>query len=399
MLANHVWTKIKRERGLYRYNPSGMYFARVRFRGKLHREKLGADPEVAKRKLRDFKNRLARLDPHKGNISFGEVLRSYAKTVTGADDSALDKYFRALDGGDEATLKEYSKRLAGNDQTKKDKLTILKKLKQTFFAVETMPLRTVKPSQVTAWLSEHYGHFSAAAYNAALSVIRGAFDLAVNDKIIIESPAAGLTYRKRKKPIRPTPTFEQFRQIVANIRAQRFNADAEQSADFVEFLGLAGLGQAEAAAITRADVDLAAGRMIVYRHKTDKGFSVPIYPQLRPLVEKLCKGKPQHARLFTISQARKALRHACERLGFVRELPDGRTVAAYSHRSLRRMFITRAIEKGVDVKVIADWQGHEDGGKLILATYSHVNAVHSQRMAQLMSDAEVGNLIQMPQMA
>jgi site-specific recombinase XerD len=50
------------------------------------------------------------------------------------------------------------------------------------------------------------------------------------------------------------------------------------------------------------------------------------------------------------------------------------------------MFNTRAIEKGVDVKVIAEWQGHKDGGKLILDTYSHVNPSHSQRMAQLMSD-------------
>jgi hypothetical protein len=36
------------------------------------------------------------------------------------------------------------------------------------------------------------------------------------------------------------------------------------------------------------------------------------------------------------------------------------------------MFITRAIERGVDVKVIAEWQGYKDGGKLILDTYSAV---------------------------
>ncbi len=30
--------------------------------------------------------------------------------------------------------------------------------------------------------------------------------------------------------------------------------------------------------------------------------------------------------------------------------------------------------------------GHKDGGKLILGTYSHVNRVHSNRMAQLMID-------------
>ena len=50
------------------------------------------------------------------------------------------------------------------------------------------------------------------------------------------------------------------------------------------------------------------------------------------------------------------------------------------------MFITRAIQKGVDVKVIAEWQGHKDGGKLILGTYSHVFDSHSNRMAQLLID-------------
>jgi len=57
------------------------------------------------------------------------------------------------------------------------------------------------------------------------------------------------------------------------------------------------------------------------------------------------------------------------------------------------MFIPRAIEKGIDVKVIAEWQGHRDGGKLILDTSSHVNWEHSQRMAQLMNDVEPENVL------
>ncbi len=57
------------------------------------------------------------------------------------------------------------------------------------------------------------------------------------------------------------------------------------------------------------------------------------------------------------------------------------------------MFITRAIERGVDVKVIAEWQGHRDGGKLILQTYSHVRRPHSQRMATLMTEQEPENVI------
>jgi integrase len=117
--------------------------------------------------------------------------------------------------------------------------------------------------------------------------------------------------------------------------------------------------------------------------KTTAAFVIPIYPQLRPLIEKLCEGKKPNEHLFAIGQARKALTNACERL----ELPS------FTQRSLRRMFITRAIERGVDVKVIAQWQGHKDGGKLILETYSHVRPEHSTRMAALMTTQEPENVI------
>ncbi len=203
-----------------------------------------------------------------------------------------------------------------------------------------------------------------------------------------ENPAAHLKYLKREAPIRQTPTWEEFQAIVADIRQQPFNADAKDSGDFVEFVGLAGLGQAEAADLTLPDIDFERGQMITFRHKTRQGFTVPIYPQLRPLLERLAAEARQEGRdrLFRIKDAKKAITGACRRLG----LP------AYTHRSFRRMFITRAIEKGIDVKVIAEWQGHRDGGKLILDTYSHVNRVHSQRMAQLMNDSEAANVVAMP---
>jgi integrase len=329
----------------------------VRFGGKLYRRALKTtDYKVARRKLAAYRHDLERTDASKGRTSFARVLDAYASTLTGAS-STLEK-----------------------------QRAVIAKLQKTWFGIDTLPLRTVTPSDVKRWLSEHYGNKSASYYNAALTVLRSALQLAVNDKIISENPASrkfDIKYRKRAKPIRLSPTFEQFKAIVASIRAQRFNREAEQSGDFVEFLGLAGLGQAEAAAITRAHVDLSAGQITVYRCKTDTGFVIPIYPQVRPLVEKLCQGKAHSERLFSINEARKALENACKRLGF----------PPFTHRSLRRMFITRAIEKGVDVKVIAEWQGHRDGGKLILQTYSHVNPIHSNRMALLMSDSTPENVV------
>lgn len=92
---------------------------------------------------------------------------------------------------------------------------------------------------------------------------------------------------KRDKSVRPTPTCEQFHAIVESIRQQRLHAECEDSADFVEFLGLARLGNAEAASLTWDDVDCERQKIPVYRHKIDEGFVIPIYPQLRSLLERL----------------------------------------------------------------------------------------------------------------
>ena len=144
----------------------------------------------------------------------------------------------------------------------------------------------------------------------------------------------------------------------------------------MEFLGLAGLGKAEAAALRQSDIDWERETITTFRHKTKSGFAIPIYPQLKLLLLRRWRDNAPNERVFKIDNAKKAIANACRRLN----LPQ------YSHLSFRRMFITRAIERGVDVKVIAEWQGHKDGGKLILDTYSHVNRAHSHRMAQLMTD-------------
>lgn len=229
-------------------------------------------------------------------------------------------------------------------------------------------------------------NFGRANRNAHIALLKDLFESAVRDRLIIASlsPAAHLKGTKRETPIRLTPTFEQFKTIIASVRAQTYNGHgAEESADFLEFLGQAGLGQAEARVLTRADVNFEAGQIRTFRQKTSTGFAVPIYPQLRPLLEKLCRGKKSSDKIFKISDAKKALAAACGRLGF----------PPFSQRSLRRMFITRAIERGVDIKVISQWQGHRDGGQLILSTYSHVRPLHSNRMAQLMDDSEPSNVV------
>jgi len=76
--------------------------------------------------------------------------------------------------------------------------------------------------------------------------------------------------------------------------------------------------------------------------------------------------------VFRVASVKKALAAACKRL----------SLQAFSPRSLRRCFITRAVEHGIDFKTIAAWQAHRDGGVLIAKTYSHLRNEHSESMAK-----------------
>ena len=338
---------------LYRYSSNRVYYARVKVDGKeIKRSLRTTDPALARRNLAALRDELRQIDRSQGRMTLAELADRYLRTIQHQKPKTVER-----------------------------KTFIVGRIKSDWPTGKLTQIAKIRPSDVDLWLSRY--DFGSASRNLFISCIKEIFALAMRDRIIAISPAAHLRYAKREKPIRPTPTYEEFKAIIADVRAQPFNADAQDSADFLEFLGLAGLGQAEASSLTRSDVDFDVGHIITFRHKTSTGFAVPIFPQLRPLLERLCEGKANGDRVFTVRDAKKALAGACRRLGL---LP-------FSQRSLRRMFITRAIEKGVDVKVIAEWQGHRDGGKLILDTYSHVNPIHSQRMAELMTAEQPDNVV------
>lgn len=209
---------------------------------------------------------------------------------------------------------------------------------------------------------------SNSSYNRYAGVLKQAFELAVKDRMIASSPF-DLVKTKSKKPSpvkRQIPTIEQFEAIIREVRAAPFTIHAQTSADFLEFLGLAGVGQAEASSLCWGDIDFERGQMTFRRHKTDIQFFVPIYEHLKPLLEKLLQkaGSPVSARqkVFKIKDAYCALTHACARLNLPR----------FSPRNLRQCLIRRLWQAGIDRKLIAKWQGHQDGGQLILDTYTEV---------------------------
>jgi integrase len=344
---------------LYRYISNGVYYAFLKQNGKKLRHSLETtDRATAKMKLADKRSDLSKVDASQGKLTLRALSDRYLASI-------------ASQATDTIALKT----------------TIVKRLLEEFRLGADCQVGKIKPSDLQGWIASY--DFGYSSYNHYLQVVKALFEIAVNDGVIFASPAKDMKGKKVVTPIRITPSYEDFNAIIANVRSQKWNAEAQDSADYLEFMGLIGVGQAEASGIQKQHVILGKKQLTFFRVKTKKPYTVPIFPQAEALVAKLYKkAKQQTDALFPVNlsksknkkpvcskDAKKALHAACKRLG----LP------AYTQRSLRRMFITRCIEKGIDVKVIAQWQGHSDGGKLILGTYSHVRNSHAEDMAKLLA--------------
>jgi integrase len=357
-VACHVGTSKVRSDGfrrigecLYRYGETGNYYAFIRHQGILFKESLKTkDLAFAKRKLTDLRAKKKRVDHKAGKITLNALCSRYVEG-----------------------LRQAPRTLAG-------KKTIQERIKRDWPGSQKaeVQISSVRPADVGAWLASY--DFGPAAYNSYLWFVRGALAFAVENKWLADNAADSIKAEKRDAPIRLTPNFEQFRAIVGEIRTQTKNARRGESADFVEFMGLAGVGNAETINLTWGDIDFKAGNITLLRQKTRKGYRIPLFPQLRPMLEarKGDRSPSVTEPVFTIKSAKKSMKAACDKLNYTH----------FDHRSLRRMFVTRALQNGVDVKTVSMWQGHRDGGQLILSTYSHVLNDHRAKMAELMVGGE-----------
>jgi integrase len=241
---------------LYRYSSNGVYYGRTRVDGKeIKRSLETTDRAIANRELARFKKEQRQIDRSQGKLTLAELCDRYLETIQHQKPKTVER-----------------------------KTYIVGRIKRDWPTGKLIQIGKIKSSDCDLWLSaisRCAKRFGPASRELHISCLKEVFALAVRDRIISVSPALHLRSAKREKPIRLTPTFEQFKAIIADVRSQQFNADAQDSADFLEFLGLAGLGQAEAGSLTRSDVDLQAGRIITYRHKTSTGFAIPIFPQVK----------------------------------------------------------------------------------------------------------------------
>jgi integrase len=337
---------------LYRLESSGIYYALFKRSGKQIRRSLKTNgPALARRRLGELSNKVARLNPIKGagKITFADLAGRW-----------LDNHRVHLK---ERTIASLTSSLNG----------LLPYLGQ-------IPIRNVSRQHCEAWLTGRGRKIAPATYKHERRLLLAVLDYAMRDGLLLDNPARDtVPIRKISRSKITIPTREQFTKLVETIR--QADIRAKPAGDLVELLGYSGMRLGEAVNLTWGDIDWDRNTFTVTGGERGKKNHevrvVPLFPAMVELLERIRSDSVPAAteRLIPIDNAKRAIITACKKA----RLP------AFMHHGLRHYFCSNAIEAGIDFKVIAGWVGHKDGGFLVAQTYGHLRDAHSFEMAKRMT--------------
>lgn len=333
---------------LYRHSESGIYWAKRKVNGvRVARSLLTTNPKTAAESLATWLAENSTDRAPQADATLETLLVAFERARAGCSEST-----RITEGG------------------------YFKKVRARFPVPLTARVRTVEASDIAVFHAAETKGWRHESSNRLRLFLKQLFAAAVSDRMIAKTPFEPKLVRwlKPERVVRNVPMRDEFEAIVAEIRqptnrsgkASGFRTTPnDESADFAEFLGLAGVGEAEASTLLWADVkwdfNNGQGQIGYVRMKTGKEFYTPLYPWLRPLLKRLYDARTD-GRVFHILSIRKTLERSCVRLRYPK----------FSPRNLRAVLIGRLWKAGTDLKLIAEWQGHQDGGVLILKIYTNV---------------------------
>lgn len=331
-VGSTLWLKSKYA-NLVKYLPSGMYFVRARVGGKLIRHSLKTKSvEIAKLKLDELLERERARAVPRGRMTIGECAARYLVRVRGSGIKP-----RSVDYREEtwrAIVRQWPE-LSG------------------------MAAETVTNGECEKWLAERRKVDSASRFNGKLETLRGVFALAREHKAIVEDPTAHVERASLKIEPPTLPSSEQFQDMLKSLDAH----EAKRPAAFtVRLLAFTGIRTHEARHLQPGDVNFQKGLLHVRVTKNGAGRFVPIISEAEPVLKQFVNDGARPI------DCRRALRTASKGM--------------MTPHDLRHLFATRCLESGVDVRTVAGWLGHRDGGALLLRRYAHLRDGHSQSMAK-----------------
>lgn len=250
----------------------------------------------------------------------------------------------------------------------------LRMVDKTWDGYRKLVVADITEVQCLAWAETHRRKYSATRYNGCVDVMRNIFEVAIKRGLRVDNPFKNIPKAAVKPKTLCLPTQEQFQKILHFLDT---HPRRRQAAIVVRFMAFSGMRLDEAGRVTPAMVEANQFNLPASVVKGKKvARSVPILGEMRPLLDKLLadyKANGKKGPLLPCRDPSKSLETCCKLAG----------ATVITNHDLRHLFATRCLESGVDVKTVASWLGHVDGGSLLLKTYAHLRNEHSKRMAQL----------------
>jgi len=340
---------------LYRHE-SGTYYARKKITGKIHLESLQTDNrKVAEIKLADWIKRKAGATA--GDITLEGLFQKFVET-----------------------------KAANKKGTHKNYQWVLNHLKKSCPFLQTAVIK-INPLDIQKYVASL--QFKAGASNRFFEILGAVLDIGVIGGYLHENPLkkTGLKLRRKINRKPPTiPSIEQAEEIIEKLYSKGAEDGPLCSRDFLRFLFLAGIGEAELKSLKWADVDWVNERIQIQRMKTGSYFFVPFYHWLKPFMLDLWnrRGCPTRGDIFKIQSVKQGIWNTCKKLNMPK----------FSPKSFRKACIVRQIRNRLPVDVVAKYQGHRDKGVLIQRTYiqviSETDSDYEKKMLKRMELIEQG---------
>lgn len=347
---------------LVKYVPSGTYYVRARVAGKLHLKSLETPVlTVARQRLND--------EIHKLRARAASAMAVRTGKMRVADAVAI--YREPLEA--DAHIKQ---------STKKYYEQVLTALLRSWPSLSETDVQRLSERDCKDWASKIFREFSGTRANNTLMVLRNVLEIAVEAGSLYSNPARALGRAKLRPKDLLLPSREQFIQFEKAIR-QGGGRHSRNCADFVQFVAFSGCRLSEAAGVSWRDVDFLKSEITIRGDaltgtKNSEIRRVPMIPELRSLLERLRRERPEEVNetpVLLVREAQKSMDRAASQLGMRR----------ITHHDLRHLFATICIESGVDIPTVSRWLGHKDGGALCMKTYGHLRQDHSFAQARRVS--------------
>lgn len=249
----------------------------------------------------------------------------------------------------------------------------------------TVRLDKISKPLITQFIDERLkGRVKPRTVNVDVIVLRNVLKKAKDAGLISRLPTEGIKPLPSKTPKRSMLTPTQFQTLCDEARVCGKNGP--QLEDYLKFLAFTGARYSEATRIRWDDVDFEKRQVCIGSDGLAKNGLhrfVDFNAQLETLLQGMFNRRaPDSSWVFPSPQRgekdkpAKSLRESLKIARVNAQLPW------VGFHDLRHFFISFAIMSGIDIRTVAEWAGHKDGGVLIGKVYSHLLTDHRQRMAQ-----------------